>query len=368
MIISSSGYYCTGSSAAFNLLEEYESCTAGILKNWQIPGGDYEHILMYTPDGVFDLEDKLLIGNSIHRSDEALGRFHKKMSMLYNVNYMGMGGFKDLLGKEFYAALENYMKHLVQFRVVGRWEYHYGGTHFNLKKMLGSIRRTLMHQEIIGDFYKMPYFDKPESLQYSFVTEEEFYKLTKKFVYKYFSMLRGPETAPNLILNHFLLPHNAFRIPNYFDDDFRLIIVDRDPRDVYIILKYNSDKSLDKPLLPVDNVEDYVSFWKKLRARVKPINDERVINVRFEDLIYKYDETVAFLEKRCSLKPEEHVRKGQVLRTERSIQNTQLFRLDNKWDEEIAYIEKELPEYLYDFKTNIWENKTISSSVYGNIT
>ena len=34
MVISTSGYYCTGSSAAFNLLEEYESCTAGKLKNW----------------------------------------------------------------------------------------------------------------------------------------------------------------------------------------------------------------------------------------------------------------------------------------------------------------------------------------------
>ena len=84
MIISTSGFYCTGSSAVFNLLEEYESCTAGKLKKWQIPASDYEHIIMYTPDGVFDLEDKLLIGNSIHRSDEALRRFYKEMLLLYH--------------------------------------------------------------------------------------------------------------------------------------------------------------------------------------------------------------------------------------------------------------------------------------------
>ena len=367
MIISTSGFYCTGSSAAFNLLEEYESCTAGILKNWQIPGGDYEHIIMYTPDGVFDLEDKLLIGNSIHRSDEALRRFHEKMLLLYNNNFLGMGGYKALFGKDFYSSLEDYLNHLIQFRVTGHWEYHYGGSRFNLKKMLGSIRRTVMHQQIIGELYKMPYYDKPEYLQYSFVTDQEFYALTKKFVYRYFSMIRGTDTSPNLILNHFLLPHNAFRIPNYFNDDFRLIIVERDPRDVFMILKHSQEVGIEQSLFPVDNVEDFVSFWKRFRNIVKPIDDERVITIQFEDLIYKYDETIGFLEKKCNLKPEDHVRKGQVLRIEKSIQNTQLFRLDNRWNDEIAYITRELPEYLYDFKKNIWKNHTTPSFNYGHI-
>ena len=365
MIISTSGYYATGSSAIFNLLEEYESCTAGKLENWQIPAGDYEHIIMYTPDGVFDLEDKLLIGNSIHRSDEALRRFHEKMLLQYNENFLGMGGYKDLFGKEFYATLENYMKHLVQYRVRGHWEYHYGGSRFNLKKMLGSVRRTLMHQEIIGELYKMPYYDKSDCVLYSFVTDQEFYALTKKFVSRYFSMLRGSDTKPNLILNHFLLPHNAFRVPKYFDDDFRLIIAERDPRDIFIMLKHNDDIGFDQSLLPIDTVENFVSFWKRLRDRVKPVHDERVITIRFEDLIYNYDETVAFLERQCNLRPEDHLKKRQILRPEKSILNTQLFRLNNKWDDEIAYIERELPEYLYDFKTNIWENRKHSSKEYG---
>ncbi len=365
MIISTSGFYSTGSSAVFALLEEYDSCTSGKLENWQIPGIDYEHILLYTPDGIFDLEDKLLTGNSIHRSDEALRRFHEKMLLLYNENFLGMGGFKDLFGREFYITLENYMKHLIQYRVSGHWEYHYGGSRFNLKKMLGSIRRTLMHQQIIGELYKMPYYDKSEYLLYSFVSDKEFYALTKKFIYKYFSMIKGSDRNPNLILNHFLLPHNAFRIPRYFDDDFRLIIIDRDPRDVYVMEKYRA--RLDKSLLPCDSVKDFVSFWKKLRDNVKPVHDNRIINIRFEDLIYNYDETTAILEKHCGLRPEDHLKKGQIFNLEKSIQNTQLFRLDDKWNDEISYIEKELPEYLYDFKTNIWENKKISSGKYGII-
>ena len=365
MVISTSGFYSTGSSAVFALLEEYDSCTAGKLENWQIRGIDYEHILLYTPDGVFDLEDKLLIGNSIHRSDEALRRFREKMLLLYENNFFSMGGFKALLGEDFYTALENYLKSLIQFRVSGHWEYHYGGSRFNLKKMLGSIRRTLMHHPIIGELYKMPYYDKTGCIEYSFVTDKEFYTLTKKFIYQYFSMLRGSNTESNLILNHFLLPHNAFRIPSYFDDGFRLIIIDRDPRDVFVMEKYRVRS--DKSLLPCDNVEDFVSFWRKLRDNVKPVNDDRVINIRFEDLIYNYDRTVAYLERQCSLRPEDHLKKGQIFNLEKSIQNTQLFRLDNKWSDEIAYIEKELPEYLYDFKTDIWENRKIPSDKYGII-
>ena len=363
MIISTSGFYSTGSSAVFALLEEYDSCTSGRLENWQIRGIDYEHILLYTPDGVFDLEDKLLIGNSIHRSDEALRRFHEKMLLLYENNLFSMGGFKALLGKEFYSALEDYMNRLVQFRVKGHWEYHYGGSRFNLKKLLGSIRRTLMHQQIIGELYKMPYYNKSATLQYSLVTEQEFYTFTKEFIKRYFSILKGSDPKPNLILNHFLLPHNAFRVPRYFDDDFRLIVIDRDPRDIYVMEKYRP--RIDNSLLPCDNVEDFVSFWKRLRDAVKPPHDDRIINIRFEELIYEYDKTVAFLESRCGLKPEDHIKKGQIFNLEKSIQNTQLFRLDDKWKDEIAYIEKELPEYLYDFKTNIWENKKISSSKYG---
>ena len=42
-------------------------------------------------------------------------RFYEKMLLLYNNNFFSMGGFKALLGKEFYSSLENYMNSLVQF-------------------------------------------------------------------------------------------------------------------------------------------------------------------------------------------------------------------------------------------------------------
>ena len=67
MTITTTGYYSTGSSAVYDLLREYSPCAEEVNR-----GNPVEHIFLYMPDGLFDLEDKLLIGNSIHRSNEAM--------------------------------------------------------------------------------------------------------------------------------------------------------------------------------------------------------------------------------------------------------------------------------------------------------
>ena len=346
MIISTSGYYSTGSSAVFALLQEYSSCTEGRLHDWQIKGIDYEQALLYTPDGLFDLEDKLLIGNSIHRSDEAIRKFRLEMMRLYKNNYIWIGGFKKLLGSQFMDNVDGFIESIVQYTVEGHWEFHYGNNRFNLRKLLGSIKHKLLGEKIIGDFAKMPSYIMDERLYYSFVRQDEFYKNAKKFIYSYFDLVSEGK-GENLILNHFLLPHNFYRIPFYFDDDFRVIVVDRDPRDVYVMEKYRIRE--DHSLLPCDSVENFVSFWKNLRESERKIDDNRIIRVQFEDLIYKYDETVLRIEQLCGLSSQEHVNAKKIFSPTKSKYNTQLFKRDHKWDEEIEYIQNELSEYLYPF-------------------
>ena len=67
-------------------------------------------------------------------------------------------------------------------------------------------------------------------------------------------MSKGKE---NIILDQFLLPFNLFRVDNYFDDRLKAIVVERDPRDVFIINKY-IDKS------SVLNTAFFVEFFLKL--------------------------------------------------------------------------------------------------------
>ena len=62
-IIVPASYMGSGSSAVTDLISEF--------KNVNNEYGNFEYVFLHCPNGVFDLEDKLLIGNNALRSDEA---------------------------------------------------------------------------------------------------------------------------------------------------------------------------------------------------------------------------------------------------------------------------------------------------------
>ena len=74
-IIIPTGYMGSGSSAVTDLLREYPVINT---KN-----ADFEYIFLHAPNGVFDLENKLLKNNNAIRSDEALKTFENFMTSLY---------------------------------------------------------------------------------------------------------------------------------------------------------------------------------------------------------------------------------------------------------------------------------------------
>lgn len=338
MIITTTGYYATGSSAVFNLLEEYSSCTAG-----KLAGGDYENVVFYTPDGLFDLEDKLLVGNSIHRSDEAIKKFIKRMDILDRNDFIWMGGYKKMYGDAFRKNYMRFAQSLVQYNLVGHWQGHYEGNKYNLRYIAGGIKNKLLRKPIVGDFGKTAYFNSDASLLYSFATSDEFYAKGREFVKNYFEMLLEGEKK-NLIINHAILPHNLFRVPNYFAEDFRVVVVDRDPRDVYVQVRYKKKNQR----IPTD-IKEFVSFWKRLRESEKRIDDYRIIRVQFEDLIYRYEETKKYIEDKCCLDAKAHVAPQTIFKPSVSIKNTHMYDDNPVWKEEIKYIEEELSEYLYDY-------------------
>jgi len=342
MIITSTGYYATGSSAAFNFLKEYSSCTAGKLAD-----RDYENIIMYTPNGVFDLEDKLLVGNSIHRSDEALNSFYKEMKRLNNYDFDWFGNYGTLLGQEFMFSVDKLIEELTTFEVKGHWSYDFLRTRISIRGILGDLKKlccgyTPKHR--VGE--RIVYRNK-NTIRYSYVSPEVFYTHVKDFVNEYFRLIFN-NTGKNLILNHFLLPHNLHRIDKYFDDDLRVIVVERDPRDVFIQEKYGALLRGNTPRIPIE-VNDFIDFWRGLRAFENPINDRRIVKIYLEDMIYHYEETKKRIEDSCGLQSADHLQCKKIFFPDKSIENTQLFLIEGNWYEEILQIERELQEYLYDF-------------------
>ena len=145
-----------------------------------------------------------------------------------------------------------------------------------------------------------------DGMRISYIKDKEFYKYSNEYIYKIIKEIaKGKE---NIILDQFLLPFNLFRVNNYFDDKLRVIVVERDPRDVFIINKYIwQARQLCVPF-PLE-VNEFCDFYKKMRESEKKCNSNKVYRVKFEDLIYDYENKVKEITKFLGFTEKDHVNK-----------------------------------------------------------
>ena len=337
--------YCgTGSSAVIDLLSEYSSCTTnGLIR--------YEHIPFYTPNGIFDLEDKLINGVDIHRTDEAIKSFKKEMNKLSKNNFGWFGSYEKMYGKEFNTLVDEFLSELNCFNIKGEWYGQYKGVRFSLIKVILQLGAKIIQNRKIHKWGRQYIISGNRKMVVSFPSEDEFCRAAKKFVKGYLDMI-GQNLDKNIIYDHLVLPHNAYRIPNYFDDDFRLIIVDRDVRDMYALSTYVWPKIHSSAPFPKE-CNEFIEFWRRMKSCEKFIDDKRIFRLRFEDLVYNYEDTVRKIEEFIGLEANDHVNKKKLFDPEKSIKNTQNFTITDNLINDAKLIEDKLPEFVYEFPYEI---------------
>ena len=99
-------------------------------------------------------------------------------------------------------------------------------------------------------------------------------------------------------------------------------------------------------------VNEFCNFYKKMRESEKKCNSNKVYRVKFEDLIYDYENKVKEITKFLGFTEKDHVNKKSRFNPDISIKNTQLFR-KKEYLEESRIIEEKLKDYLYDFPYEI---------------
>lgn len=133
-----------------------------------------------------------------------------------------------------------------------------------------------------------------------------------------------------------------------FFDDPRAIVTDRDPRDNFI---FSKEKLLGKSfahLMPTETVEQFVEYYKGIRDGMPyKQSDDRVLVLNFEEMVYDYD--IATNKIRNFLSLPENPNPKSIFDPKLSIANTQVFKRFPEYSKDIAYIEKELGDYLFDF-------------------
>lgn len=340
MNIAITGYYGTGSSAVLDLLAEYDSCTEGGLHS-------YEHVPLYFPGGLFDLEHKLLYGNDPHRSDEAIKSFRKAMYDLNDKDFNWFGSYRKMYGEQFKNIVDDFIESITQYSCPGEWYNYYTDGGFSLKKfIMDCIKLLIPGKKIDYKFGQMPPSLIRRQMEFSYISEDEFYACARQFIKRYCDMINRDRSTV-LLLDHLLFPHNAYKISKFFDDDFRLIVVERDVRDMFALCKHVWPTRGFLPPYPTDP-QDFLTLWTNMKRAERKTDDPHVLYVQFEDLIYKYEETVARIEAFTGLTPAQHIHPRTRFIPENSINNTQNFRIEKEWEQEVECFVGRTDE-IYDF-------------------
>lgn len=333
-VITCTSYYGTGSSAVTDYVTEFETVKSL---------GEYEIRILHDMDGVTDLQYHLTENHNRHNSGHAIKRF-KKLVDFYAGNRLA-SRYEPFFQNRWREISYKYINSLVDFSYRGWWQYD----------LLDKGEKYYYYKMMLNKFYKLTIGRNnshvlnvlPKEITYcGHPTKEAFLEKTRNYVAELMEAA-NPENAPMLMVDQLVPSSEIWRYLPFFDD-IKVIVVERDPRDLYILEKYQWQCRI----IPTDDVETFCKWYKYTRAHRKTevFNPEKVKLIQFEDLIYRYDETTTDLCNFLGLNEKDHKFPKRHLDPSKSIENTQLWK---RYDigSNLKFIEHELAEYLYDYDT-----------------
>jgi hypothetical protein len=272
------------------------------------------------------------------------------MKQLYDKKYWWVGHYKKHIGEDFYKITKEYIDDITEVEREYFW-YHQENTNF---KMFIKLCFNKALKLLTFNKYTPKKVLAYSPMKLSFIEPDRFYEVSKKYIYSLLNLTAYSKGS--ILFDQLLLPFNLFRFEKYFNDDAFVFVIERDPRDVFISNKYYWSKTNGVVPYPTD-VNAYCKYYKSLRKMEKNADSDRICRIRFEDLIYNYDQTVDMIFEKLGWDKATHTAKKTKFNPDKSIFNTQLYLKDAKFKEESDIIARELSEYLYDFPYAIEHNK-----------
>lgn len=242
--------------------------------------------------------------------------------------------YSSTIGPHFLNATTEYVCKLVDYQFRSSWHFFYWRLNL-LQRALCWIRKKCN----LSEYSELMYFTKP-------MTKGNFRDETKVYIDNIFK----PLTIDNqryVVLDQGVpaqYPEYAFEYTN----NARVIIIDRDPRDVYVDL-VNCKELIGAELAKEDNVDMFIDWYKSLHFRKNNIilNKEDVLFLNFEDIIFNYDQSVKNVEDYLGIKSCEHINKKNFFDPQLSKKNIGIWRLYKNQDV-MKRIKAVLGEYCYE--------------------
>jgi hypothetical protein len=134
----------------------------------------------------------------------------------------------------------------------------------------------------------------------------------------------------------------------------KVIIVDRDPRDLYV-----TNKALwGSGYIPSKTAEQFIAWYLATRqTREAELRyGGNVLFLPFESLVYEYDDSLKKIINFINFSPKDHIYKLQYFNPELSQKNTLVFPQYPDLAYDVKKIEKQLEKYCYPFPEKAYKN------------
>ncbi len=325
--VTSIGYHDTGSSVVIDYLKEF--------KHTVFPEREVECRFLEDPDGISDLEYNLVDNWNRLNNGFAIKRYERFVEQ-YNHHY------SLLFGKNWRRCSKEFIDGLIDYSYPGYWHCDLRLLPYN-SKLIYYCRRAInklrpIKRQKTPDYNYFPHIYS----YYSHPDKSKFYTFVQDYCNNLINSL-SKEQDCIMILDQCIPTTNISRYLNYIDD-LKVVLVDRDPRDVYI-----EEQHIDDHVLPTDPFI-FASMYKDMRwSQKQEISNKNVLFIRFEDMIYKYDQTTQKIRDFLGLNESDHIYPLKYFDPNKSIKNTKLWTKFAEHTNAIELFDTTLHDYYYNY-------------------
>lgn len=298
-----------------------------------------ESQILHYADGILDLKHYLVECRDKIASNAALKRYKKSL-----YDYRSFSVPSDII-KEYRKISLKYMDALI----LCKWK---GFSAFDPKDVEGGTDKWIVNKSMglcrkIGKLFGVELAFPPSKERYfSILPEERFNDITGKYLDQYFHLLGFHEKKPVVLEQFFVFSHPTLGFE--FLKSAKVILVQRDPRDVYANCRFTIKTAKSKNMgrfMPTGNVEDFIKYYNALHTGIE--KDPRVFTVQFENLIYEYEQTVQDIVAFLGIQRTPEF--GKKFDPSFSIKNTGIYKSFPEIAEDVKKIEKRLPQFLNSY-------------------
>jgi hypothetical protein len=291
------------------------------------------------PHGLLDLELSIVDNWEFIRHNTAINDFLEYCSMLGRGEsiFKKVGkNFSDILYIDFMKESIEYVNRINNFTYFGDTMLHRYRLNAlqsfkqRLNSKLGLSNAALMH------------FSRP--------TKERFLVETNRYLRRLFENYAANKNVHKVVLDQAISPTNIKKTLKYFDNA-KLIIVDRDPRDIYANM-IDKKMFLGMDILNDELAHKYIEWHRIVRQQsIQDVDNapmqDKVLRLNFEDLFLHYEGTIKKIKEFLEI-DFNHKDKGVKFNPESVSDHVGIWK--NVLNQKTVFqIEKELKEYcLFD--------------------